>query len=105
MTVKFWLFVVLCLSAIVGALAAGLTIGWNSTDPASECYYEIYLVSIIDTLGEKRTVGGVKYVSERDGYLTLCDTLGNWFIIPIRDKVDYIKYTVTDSVRCEGMKR
>jgi len=73
----------------------------DSTNPEDECYYEIYFVSIVDTLGEKRNVLGVKYISERDGYLTLYDTLDGWYIIPIRDNVDYIKCTVTDSVKCE----
>jgi len=103
--VKVLAAVGLCL--IIGFLIfmIGFDVGGDSASPDSECYYEIYFVSIVDTLGEKRNVSGVKYVSERDGYLTLCDTLGGRYIIPIRDDVDYIKYTVTDSVKCEGLKK
>lgn len=95
----------LCL--IIGFLIfmTGFAVGKYSTDPNDECYYEIYFVSIVDTLGEKRNVAGVKFVSERDGYLTLYDTLGGWYIIPIRDNVDYIKCTVTDSLKREEVKK
>lgn len=99
---RIFYLVIAAVAFVVGAL-----LGPEATRavPDSECYYEIYLVSIVDTLGEKKSVSGVKFVSERDGYLTLYDTLGGWFIIPIRDDVNYIKCSVTDSVKCEGPEK
>lgn len=94
-----WFALVLCLIFGFAAFLLGFNVGEDSTASDSECYYEIYTVSIVDTLGEQRNVSGVKFISERDGYLTLYDTLDFRYIIPIRDNVDYIKCIVTDSVK------
>lgn len=102
--IRAWFAVVCCLAVGFATFMLGLNIGEDSKDPASECYYEIYTVSIVDTLGEQRNVSGVKFISERDGYLTLYDMLGDRYFISIRDNIDYVKCTVTDSVRCEGEK-
>jgi len=100
-----WLALVFCLIVGFGAFVLGVALGEDLTAPVSEGYYEIYHVSIVDTLGEKRNVLGVKYISERDGYLTLYDTLGGQYIIPIRDNVSYIICTVTDSLKREELKK